>query len=169
MGEETKAELWEGKVSVKLIDTKAENVWPLLFQDFCSIHKWLPSVDKCYKVEGVHGQPGLVRYCGTTKTSSSGGSDEPFTLWCHEKLLEIDETQRWLSYEIMENNLGFKMYRATLKVVPLEGCDEKGCEIKWLFVAEPVEGWKFEDFVSYLESSLQVMGKRMEKALQSPN
>lgn len=169
MGEETKAELWEGRVSAKVLDTKAQNVWSLLVQDFCSIHKWLPSVDECYKVEGVHGQPGLIRYCGTTRTSSSNGSNEPITLWCHEKLLEIDEIQRWLSYEIMENNMGFKMYRSTFKVMPLEGGDEKGCEIKWLFVAEPVDGWKFEDLVCYLESSVQAMGQRLENALQSTN
>lgn len=167
MGEETKEELWEGKVSVKLRDTKPENVWSLLVQDFCSIHKWLPSIDECYKVEGVDGQPGVVRYCGTTRISE--GTNEPviMTLWCHEKLIEIDEIKRWLSYEIKENNMGFKMYRSTLKVLAMEGCDERGCEIKWMFVAQPVDGWKFEDLVCYLESSLQAMGHRMEKALQS--
>ncbi|WOG84119.1 hypothetical protein DCAR_0103300 [Daucus carota subsp. sativus] len=163
MAEETNSKLWEGKVSAKVRATKAETVWSLL-QDFCSVHKWLPSLDTCYKVEGDHGQPGLVRYCGSTIKSASD-SEEAITLWCHEKLVEMDEMEKMLSYEIMENNMGMKMYKSTIRVVQME--DESGCEIKWGFVAEPVEGWKFEDLVSYIESSLHGMAERMEKALQS--
>ncbi|KAK1370247.1 Lachrymatory-factor synthase [Heracleum sosnowskyi] len=166
MAEEAQAKLWEGNVSAKLRGPKAETIWSFL-EDFCSLHKWLPGLDTCYKVEGVDGQPGLIRYCGTTITSPS---NEPITLWCHEKLAEIDENQRTLSYEIIENNMGMKMYKATIKVVPMEGGDdESGCEIKWSFVAEPVESSKLEELVSYLESSLNGMAQKMENALLCTN
>lgn len=168
MAEEAQAKLWEGKVCAKLRGPKAETIWSFL-EDFCSLDKWLPVLDTCYKVEGVDGQPGLVRYCGTTITSPS---NEPITLWCHEKLVEIDEIQRMLSYEIIDNNMGMKMYKATISVVPLSmegGDDESGCEIKWSFVAEPLESSKFEDFQSYIKSSVHGMAQTMEKALQSTN
>ncbi|KAL8109870.1 hypothetical protein AgCh_025821 [Apium graveolens] len=166
MAEEAQIKLWEGKVCAKLRGPKAETIWAFL-KDFGSIHKWLPGIDTCYEVEGVDGQPGLVRYCGTTITSPS---NESITLWCHEKLIAIDENQRTLSYEIIANNMGMKMYKATIKVVPVEGGDdESGCEIKWLFVAEPVESWTYEAFMSYIESSIHGMAQKMERALQSTN
>lgn len=166
MAEEAQAKLWEGKVCAKVRGPKAETIWSFL-EDFCSVHKWLPGLDTCYKVEGVDGQPGLVRYCGNTITSPL---NQPITLWCHEKLIEIDENQRTLSYEIIENNMGMKMYKATIKVVPMEGGDdESGCEINWSFVAEPLKTLKFEDLVSYIESSLHGMAQKMERALQSTN
>lgn len=165
---EEKHPIWEGKASAKLNGTTAEKVWPL-FEDFCSFNKWLPSIDTCYKVEGVYGQPGLIRYCASTVSSSSDGCDKPMIMWCHEKLLVIDPIERCLSYEVVENNMGFKLYKSTVKVMPMNGPDEGGCQIVWRFVADPVEGWKFEDLLGYIESSLQGMAERMEKTLQSSN
>ncbi|XP_071719481.1 lachrymatory-factor synthase-like [Rutidosis leptorrhynchoides] len=155
MDENTKTSKWEGKVGRELQTTKAEQIWPL-FEDFCSIHKWLPSINTCHYVEGVHGQPGLVRYC---ESSSSNG----FVKWCHEKLISIDHAERCLSYEVKENNVGFTYYVAELKVIEIES----GCKIEWSFVSDPIEGWRLEDLCGYIESSLKTMAERMEMGLQA--
>lgn len=162
---EEKKPIWEGKVSAKLNGTTADKVWPLL-EDFCSLNKWLQTIDTCYKVDGAYGQPGLIRYCGSTISSSSNGSDKSMIMWCHEKLLEIDSIKRALSYEILENNMGFKQYKGTFEVVPIDDDGEEGCEIVWRFVADPVEGWKYEDLLGYIESSLHGMAEKMQNAFR---
>ncbi|KAF8407091.1 hypothetical protein HHK36_006216 [Tetracentron sinense] len=154
---------WEGKVCAKLTGHSADQVWPLL-EDFFSLHKWIPTLDTCRQVEGVLGQPGCIRYCAGNVLPSDG-SGETMINWATEKLLAIDPVKRCFSYEIVENNIGFNSYVATMKVLKDE--EEEGCKIEWLFVVDPVEGWKLEDLVSFYNSSLQVMAKRMEEALQA--
>ncbi|KAL8522114.1 hypothetical protein ACS0TY_012313 [Phlomoides rotata] len=154
---------WEGKAATTLPLPTAEQVWPLL-ADFCGIHKWLPTLDTSYKVDGVDGQPGLVRYCASGPPPPPDGGD---LQWCQEKLVEIDPINKWLSYEILDNNLGFKSYRATLKVAPIDGGDDPiGCQIEWSFVGDPIEGLGFADFCAYLDLNLQGMAKNIEKALE---
>ncbi|KAK2991820.1 hypothetical protein RJ640_006380 [Escallonia rubra] len=167
MAEETVKPKWDGKAAAKLTGATAEQVWPLL-EDFCSFHKWLPSIDTCHQVEGVQGQPGLVRYCASTVPPSDSGNAAT-TLWCHEKLMAIDAAGRRLTYEVVDNNMGFKQYLSTIKVSPVEGDDKPSCEMEWSFVADPIEGWKFEDLLYYVESSLQAMAEKMVKAIQSTN
>ncbi|TKY74535.1 Lachrymatory-factor synthase [Spatholobus suberectus] len=151
---------WEGKAVVELASTGAELVWPAL-EDFCNLHKWIP-IDTCYQVEGLPGQPGLVRYCGSAVKGVGDDAAETTTvMWVKEKLLAIDPVRRCLSYEILENNVGFKSYVATLKVLPING---SGCKIEWGFVSDPVEGWSYQDLKSYVESSLQSMAKKIELA-----
>ncbi|MFS7990494.1 putative polyketide cyclase/dehydrase, START-like domain superfamily [Helianthus anomalus] len=164
MAKETKNLKWEGKASAQLKTTKAEQVWPLL-EDFCNLHKWLPTINTCHYVQGVHGQPGLVRYCATIIPSSNDTDKDPTTIvkWCHEKLLSLDPVQRCLSYEIGENNLGFTTYVAEIKAVDIDD----GCVVEWSFVADPVEGMRLEDLCGYFESSLKAMAERMEKELQA--
>lgn len=175
---------WEGKATAKLDGIRAEQVWPLL-EDFCSVDKWLPTIDTCYQVEGINGQPGLVRYCASRPPSStfspSDDSDDDadaddedqnsgMTKWCHEKLLAIDPVVRCLSYEVLDNNLGFKSYVATIKLLPAKGdndLDKCGCQIEWSFLADPVEGLTCDVLSSYLNLSLQGMAENMERALHS--
>lgn len=151
--EEERKPKWEGKATTKLRGPTPQQVWPL-FQDFCSFHNWLPSIDTCRLIDGVHGQPGLIRYCASTVDPSS-------IKWCHEKLTAMDPIGRWLSYEVVDNNMGFKRYLSTIKVIEMEG----GCHVEWSFAADPVEGWRFEDLLSYVEMSLKGMGENIEKAL----
>ncbi|KVH99854.1 lachrymatory-factor synthase [Cynara cardunculus var. scolymus] len=169
MAEERRESKWEGKVVAEVRSITPQQVWPLL-EDFCNVHKWLPTIDTSRHVEGVYGQPGLVRYCASTLSSlpSNGDDQTPTTVvnWCHEKLLSIDPVQRSLSYEITENNLGFTFYVAEWKVIELKGDDNAGgCRIEWSFSCNPVEGWKLEDFSGYIGSGLEGMAKRIEKEL----
>lgn len=91
--------------------SKARNlidVWPPL-ANFCNMDKWFPNLHTCYQVDGVSGQPGLVRYC-------KAGRDKTTIKWGKEKLLVIIAIKRRRSYEIVDNNMGFKSYVATMQV-----------------------------------------------------
>ncbi|KAL3655678.1 hypothetical protein CASFOL_000074 [Castilleja foliolosa] len=154
---------WEGKATAELHKNTAEQVWPLL-GDFYSFNKWLPTIDTCRQVEGNDGQQ--LRYCASTPEGGEG-----VVKWCHEKLVDIDPIGKWLSYEILTNNMGFKDYKSTIKVMPIKGEDDMiklcGCMIEWSFLADPVEGLSYEDFVKYFEFSLQGIAKNLEKALET--
>ncbi|KAF7112504.1 hypothetical protein RHSIM_RhsimUnG0223000 [Rhododendron simsii] len=156
---------WEGKATANLVGSTPEQVWPLL-EDFCNLNKYLTTLDTCYRVEGELGKPGLIRYCGATVPSLSGG-DEKLTLWCHEKLLAMDPIGRLMTYVVLDNNMGFKSYESTIKLLPIDGDDEPGCRIEWSFVTDPVEGNTQEDLVNYLDSSVRTMAMNMGNALKS--
>ncbi|PNX65999.1 lachrymatory-factor synthase [Trifolium pratense] len=157
MGNESQPN-WEDKVTIKLPNITSQQVWQVL-QDFCNLHKWIP-IDTCYQLEGIQNQPGVIRYCASTIKSPDS---EPTIKWAKEKLLTIDPIKRCLSYEIVDNNMGFKSYVATLKVVPINDDDEgAGCVVEWGFVCDPVEGWTLQDFKSYIEYCLQFMAKKIE-------
>ncbi|XP_022756354.1 uncharacterized protein LOC111304103 [Durio zibethinus] len=154
MTEET-GPIWKGKVTAELKGSTAEQIWPFL-EEFCNIDKLFPDVDTCYRVEGTPGQPGLVRHC------------EGKFGWVNEKLLAIDPNNRSLSYEVLENNMGLKNYIGTLKVLPMEGDDKPaGCKIELSFIVDPCEGLRLEDLASYLNDSIQFMGKKMEDAVKA--
>ncbi|KAJ8641050.1 hypothetical protein MRB53_017744 [Persea americana] len=156
--EEQQQGKWTGKFTAKLTGPKADQIWPF-FQDFCNFHRWHPTVDVCQCVEGEQGQPGCVRYCAGTLSSSDGG--EKTISWVKEKLVAIDPIGRTLTYEIIDSNSGLGGYVATVAVLP-EPND--GCTIEWSFEADPVEGWTREAFVSFIvESTFQKVVKRMEE------
>ncbi|XP_014500751.1 lachrymatory-factor synthase [Vigna radiata var. radiata] len=160
MGEKSD-ERWKGKAVVELADTNGEVAWSVI-EDFCNIHKWM-SLDTCYQQEGSLGKPGLIRYCASTIVDDV--EKTPTLKWVKEKLLAIDPVERCLSYEVIENNMGFKFYVATLKVLSRE---EGGCKIEWGFVCDPMEGWSVEGLESYVESSLQIIKKNIQLAYNTP-
>ncbi|KAL0739345.1 hypothetical protein Bca4012_015555 [Brassica carinata] len=158
MEQETAALKWEGKQAVQVNGVTVEQAWSVV-SDFCNVHEWFPTVDTCHRVEGTDGQTGLVRYCASNKIK-----DEE-TKWAKERLVEIDPVGRCLSYEVLENNVGFGSYVATVKVVPVDGGDEsdgKICRIEWSFVSDPVDGWTKENLESYVGFCLQHMADKME-------
>ena len=165
-GETVTQTKWEGKACVELAIPTAQEVWPLV-EDFCNLHKWLPTIDTCYQVDGILGQPGMVRYVATTTTTSSNGNEETMIKWAKEKLLMIDPIKRCLSYEIIDNNIGMKSYVGKFIVSPINDDGKKGCKMEWSFVCDPIEGLRFEDFLPYIETGLQSMAKKMEDALLS--
>ncbi|PIA64761.1 hypothetical protein AQUCO_00100317v1 [Aquilegia coerulea] len=157
---------WEGTVSVKLPNSTADQIWPL-YVDFCNLHKWLSKIDRmCQHVEGSPdpAQPGCIRYVSSPGTQFPDGTEGP-RVWASEKLLTIDHTERCLSYEITESNMGFNNYVAKIKVLPGDEDNQSGCLIEWTYVTDPVDGMAIEDLVSLLSSTLRTMAKRMEEAL----
>ncbi|EOA15797.1 hypothetical protein CARUB_v10007152mg [Capsella rubella] len=145
---------WVGKHVAQVNGVTPEKVWSV-FADFCNIQEWFPALDTCYRVQGTDGEPGLIRYCASTKTKEEG------TKWAKERLVKIDHIGRCLSYEILENNVGFGSYVSTVRVTPVDG-DDQVSRIEWSFVADPVDGWKKEDLDSYVDFCLQHMAKKME-------
>ncbi|KAJ6745638.1 hypothetical protein OIU74_028338 [Salix koriyanagi] len=169
MAEETAQIKWEGKSIAELRGPTADQLWSLL-EDFCNINNWFPSLDVCNQVGGELGKPGLTRYCASKTLSTYGCHDEGEVRWAKERLLMIGPAEKCLSYEVLENNSGFKSYMAsTMKVLEINGSDagENGCKIEWSFIADPAEGWTFEDFMSFINFCLQSMGKNMEQDVLS--
>lgn len=157
---------WEGRTSTDLKGPAAEQVWPLL-ADFCNLHKWFPKLETSYQVGGILGQPGLIRYCATPPADPD---DQTTIKWVKEKLLMIDPIKRRLSYEILENNMGFHSYVGTMQVVPINDIHHDvvlGCKIEWWVVCDPVDGWRLENLLDFLESSLPLVANTMEHALLS--
>ncbi|KAJ9183515.1 hypothetical protein P3X46_007358 [Hevea brasiliensis] len=155
MAEETGPK-WEGKTSVELKGATADQVWPF-FEDFCNIHKWFPNLETCYQVEGELGKPGLFRYCAFKPQPSSDGKGGNIINWAKEKLIMINPAERFISYEVIENNMGHNSYTATFKVLPVIGDGagvQQGCKIEWSFVCDPIEGWKLQDVNSFRNSTL---------------
>ncbi|KAF9615844.1 hypothetical protein IFM89_026732 [Coptis chinensis] len=110
-------------------------------------------------------RPWCIRYCAGPATPTNDSSTTTFG-WANENLLAIDPMERYLTYEINESNMGFDNYVATIKVLLGDNDNQNGCEIEWSFVANPMKGWKLEDFISLLRSNLDTMAKRMEEASQ---
>ncbi|KAK3438338.1 hypothetical protein EUGRSUZ_C02957 [Eucalyptus grandis] len=70
---------------------------------------------------------------------------------------------RNLSYDMVDNIVGFTSFLSTVRVIPSDGEGEGGCKIKWSFAVDPVEGWALEDLVRVVyEAGLQGMAKKME-------
>ncbi|EEF45862.1 uncharacterized protein LOC8275674 [Ricinus communis] len=157
---------WDGKATVELKGLTADQVWPFV-ADFCNLHKWFPNLDTCYQVEGQLGQPGLVRYCASVPQPSSDGSGETTFSWVKEKLVMINPDERCLSYEVVDSSMGFESYAATFRLLQVNGDAQHGCKIEWSFVSDPVEAWSFQDFVTYANSCLQFMAKKIEDAVSS--
>ncbi|XP_030543143.1 lachrymatory-factor synthase-like [Rhodamnia argentea] len=164
MAEETQPK-WEGKATADLKGPTPDQVWPFL-EDFCSLHKLLPSIDTCHRVEGIPGQPGLIRYCAS---ASLGGDLDPSKLkWANERLLMMDPSDKCFSYEVLDNNMGLKSYVSTVRVMPMNAGDGKngGCMIEWSFASDPVEGWGLQDLSSYIDFCLQSMATKIKSAIQ---
>ncbi|XP_056162364.1 lachrymatory-factor synthase-like [Syzygium oleosum] len=164
MAEETRSR-WEGKASAELKGPTPDQVWPFL-EDFCNLHKLLPLVDTCHRVEGIPAQLGLVRYCNSTTFGND--SDLLKLKWANERLLMMDPSEKCFSYEVLDNNDGFKNYVATIRVMPMKDGDGKmgGCMIESSFVSDPVEGWGLQELCSYIDFFLQSMAKKIESAIQ---
>lgn len=153
---------WEGKVSARLVKSSVNQIWPL-FTDFFNIHKWFPGVETCYAVHGNNGEPGCIRYCssGSIKTSSNDVVKPPS--WAKERLIAVDHDEHTLIYEVLENNIGFESYVATIKIVP--GGEEdspRGCVIEWSFAVDPIEGWALDDMERQYDEWLHLIADKME-------
>ncbi|WCJ37113.1 Polyketide cyclase/dehydrase and lipid transport superfamily protein [Euphorbia peplus] len=178
------AEKWQGKASAEVKGITADQVWSLL-ADFCNIQKCMPNIDQCVRLEGEDGKPGLVRHIRHHVTTTdekeeeeqqqqqpllSPDEKEPVNvekkkggIWANEKLLTIDETARFLSYELIDNNLGMKAYEAAFRAVEVEAGEEGQVSgIEWSYVSDPIEGVKMEDFEVTRNLLLRAMVEKIQ-------
>lgn len=177
---------WEAKVSTKLANASADQVWPFL-EDFFGIHKYFPSLATSHGIRGSNGAIGSIRYCEGSSIPSQETKDnkERSTVisWSKEKLTAIDPAEKSLSYEIIDSNIGFHSYVSTIKIIknPIpegdsttivepggdDGNGERGCVIEWSFSVDAVGGWRLEDLVRKYEVGLHRMAQKMEDILSS--
>ncbi|XP_022131917.1 lachrymatory-factor synthase [Momordica charantia] len=157
---ETSPAKWEGRVSEALTVASADQIWPML-KDFFNFHKWFPTLATCYGIAGTNGEVGCVRFCSGFSIPSLDGADRVVS-WSKERLLAVDDDSRRIRYEIVDSNIGFKSYVATIEIAPGGGDGV----IEWRFAVEPVEGLKLEDLVKKYQEGLRSMVKRMEAALE---
>ncbi|KAI6679533.1 hypothetical protein NL676_033414 [Syzygium grande] len=150
----TKEEKWEGRVSALVRGSSPDQAWPLL-EDFFSLHKWVPTIDMCYGIKGVSGQPGCIRYCSVTRRSADSLEDLVMN-WAMEKLLATDPVNKSFSYEIVDcNTVGFKSLVATMKLTAARDAEEEdGCGMSWSFAVNPIEGWTVKDLKEFYNSAL---------------
>ncbi|CAM0882489.1 unnamed protein product [Alopecurus aequalis] len=180
---------WRGTVRAAAAGPTPDQAWALL-RDFCSLDKWVPSVQTCRRLEGADGRPGCVRYCagpvnmaapgeavGWSKQSSRKRGTPPTPVLrfrppyppyrkhgnfgSKERLVEVDAAGRSYSYEMVETNKGFGRYRATMGVE----ADPAGCAVTWSFEADPVKGWTLQGFVGFLEKLVRGVAKRLEEEI----
>ncbi|KAE8793249.1 hypothetical protein D1007_32088 [Hordeum vulgare] len=160
-------EQWRGAVEAALPGTPAGAAWAHV-ASFFSAHRYLPGIDVCERVTGASSEeeeeeddggrllitPGCVRQVA----SSAAG------LWAREQLLEADHGARRLRYAVVDSNMGFGRYVATLRVLDLDG-GEGGCMISWAFECDAVkaEGWSEAALVARLGASVKGMAERVQQ------
>ncbi|KAK3161814.1 hypothetical protein QOZ80_1BG0081880 [Eleusine coracana subsp. coracana] len=161
-GPEGGALAWRGAVRPVAAGPSPDAAWALL-GDFCSLHRWVPSLSTCRLVEGAAGRLGCVRHCaGPVNMAAAAAADlgkEEEAGWSRERLVAIDHAARWYSYEVVESNKGFGRYRATVRVEP----DPAGCAVAWSFEADPVQGWTLDGFVGFLDKLARGVARRIEE------
>ncbi|GFS31119.1 hypothetical protein Acr_00g0015710 [Actinidia rufa] len=67
---------WTGTVTAKVESFSRAQVWPYL-EDFGGLYKIDPLADISYALEGVYGQPGLIRFCAASTTTETGETKDP--------------------------------------------------------------------------------------------
>ncbi|XP_068638582.1 lachrymatory-factor synthase-like [Aristolochia californica] len=148
---------WEGKASAKVEGVSPDKVWAAI-DDYAHFYKYFPSLDTTTIESGEPGKLGCVRLCSGDPLP--GSQERAFT---NEKLVAYNPVERTLSYEVLENNIGFKDYVATLKVLP----EEDGSTIEWSFTSSPMPppGWSVEKITGYISFCANYMaGKIVEEA-----
>lgn len=157
---------WRGAVRAVAAGPAPGAAWALL-GDFCSLHRWVPSLSACRLVEGAAGRPGCVRHCAgpVNMAAAAAASGKEEAGWSRERLVAIDHAARWYSYEVVDSNKGFGRYRATVRVEP----DPAGCAVAWAFEADPVQGWTLDGFVAFFDKLAHGVAKRLQEEILVQN
>uniref|UniRef100_A0A0D9UXY3 Bet v I/Major latex protein domain-containing protein n=1 Tax=Leersia perrieri TaxID=77586 RepID=A0A0D9UXY3_9ORYZ len=154
---------WSGGVEATLPRTPPSAAWARVAgAAFFAAHLYLPGIDVCERVADA----GDVRHVAS---SASG-------MWARERLLETDHAARRLRYAVVDSNMGFGRYVATLRVVDLEedgggggGGHGGGCRIVWGFECDAVRGggerWSEAAMVARLGDSVKGMAERVQRAV----
>ncbi|XP_068642144.1 lachrymatory-factor synthase-like [Aristolochia californica] len=150
---------WQGKATAKVPGVSPDKVWAVI-DDYANVYKYLPSIDATTIQSGEPGKLGCVRLCSGPPIP--GGQERSLT---NEKLVAYDPAERTLSYEVVENNIGFKDFVATIKVLP----EEDGSTIEWSFVtpAMPPPHWTEQKVMGYIGYSVNHMAQKIAEELKA--
>ena len=87
--------------------------------------------------------------------------------WSKERLVAVHDVDLSLKYEMVDNNIGFRSYESTMRV--LSDDDSNGCLLEWSFAVDPVKGLVLEDLVRKYHVGLQLMALKMEDVAREGN
>jgi ribosome-associated toxin RatA of RatAB toxin-antitoxin module len=117
-----------------VVPASADAVWSLI-RDFNSLPTWLPAITASELINGSGAEIGAVRRL----TLGDGGI-------VVERLLVLDDPDRSLTYEFVENPFGARRYVATLSVSPVTATGEAFVEWWAEFDAEAADEKRLTDF-----------------------
>lgn len=128
----------DGKAEVS-VDASPDEVWKLV-RDFGGLAEWMPGIESC-TVDGD------VRTLGT------------MGIQIKEQLRELDDTNRRISYSVVESPMGnLESHRATISVDPEGG----GSHVTWTVEVAPDE--LLAVFLPVYEGSIGEIKKKVEGA-----
>lgn len=121
-----------------VIPADPEVVWPLI-RDFDGLPTWHPAIATSALRGGTASdRPGAVRTLGL----ADGG--DPVV----EMLVALDDRQRTLTYEILESPFPVRLYRSTIRVVPLTTTGESFVEWTVVFDCDAADAAHLVDLFS---------------------
>ncbi|TQM43352.1 SRPBCC family protein [Pseudonocardia cypriaca] len=117
-----------------VVPASADAVWSHI-RDFDSLPKWHPAITASELTSGTGAEVGAVRKL----TLGDGGI-------VVERLLVLDDPDRSLTYEFLENPFGARRYVATLRVAPVTATGEAFVEWWAEFDADAADEKRLTDF-----------------------
>ncbi|KAH8964054.1 hypothetical protein BDL97_04G043800 [Sphagnum fallax] len=148
-------EKWTGGVELTL-SCPVESAWAVQ-SDFLGLHKWAPNILLCELVEGENKKVGCLRHCVGTGTT-----------WVHERLLQFDDDNMYMSYRMEQNHFifpkGFQGYHST---VQLQDGGEGKTKISWTYSVDPVFSQTKEELTTFMTGFYTSYLKSLETAANS--
>ncbi|CAM6127914.1 unnamed protein product [Calypogeia fissa] len=153
-------ERWHGALK-ETINIPADKAWAIS-GDFCALNKWMKTVDKCETIVGEYNQPGCVRYMVGNSFPRPDGSKS----WAKERLLSRDEQNYSFSYEMLDNNFGFKGYICNFTLQDLR---DGTTAVDWAFSVSPIEGRTEEKVAEYMTGVFKKCLRILEDLVHNPS
>jgi ribosome-associated toxin RatA of RatAB toxin-antitoxin module len=117
-----------------VVPASADAVWSLI-RDFNSLPTWLPAITASELTSGSGAEVGAVRRL----TLGDGGI-------VVERLLVLDDPDRSVTYEFVENPFGARRYVATLRVAPVTASGDAFVEWWAEFDADAADEKRLTEF-----------------------
>jgi Polyketide cyclase / dehydrase and lipid transport len=124
-----------------VVDAPAEKVWPII-RDFNGLPAWIPAVDAS-EIRG--GRP--PDQLGSVRVLTLGDGARVV-----ETLLALSDTERSVTYDIVESPLGVESYLATLSVTPIT--DGNRSFLQWTAEFEPAAGHDAAERVEFISTNV---------------
>ncbi|KAJ7192299.1 hypothetical protein O6H91_06G038100 [Diphasiastrum complanatum] len=147
---------WNGAVK-ETIAAPLSRAWEIV-SDFCGLRKWMPTIERCEKLEGQPYKPGCVRHVVGTGVDRMDG--EKYS-WVKERLLTFDPSNHLLKYMVEDGNLSLDGYVGTIQ---LSKCSANKTVVNWSFEMNPIRGCEEGVVVGSITSGLQCNLRNLELA-----